>query len=160
MDTEKEKATAALVTKDGQFFFAKGFGHKGEVSGEIAFTTAAIGYQEIITNPINKGKIMLFTCPHIGNVGINAEDSLSKAGQVAGIIVRDYPTSASNYRAKTELTSFLEKEKIVGICELDTRALLQKIRSAGGRLFGIIAYDEKGIDVEKLKKKAMDMKVD
>ncbi len=103
---------------------------------------------------------MLFTFPHIGNVGINAEDSLSKAGQVAGVIVRNYPTLASNYRAKTELVSFLEKEKIVGICELDTRALLQKIKSARGGLFGIIAYDKKGIDVEKLKKKAMDMKVD
>lgn len=152
-----EKVKAALVTKDGLFFFANGFGAEGEVSGEIVFDTGMIGYQEAITNPNYSDKIVNFVFPHIGNVGINDEDAVAKKVYASGLIVRNYPTESSNWRTTQEFADCLKSQNVVGIWGIDTRALVKKIRNSKGGLYGIIAYDEKGLDIDALKKKASEI---
>lgn len=152
------KAKAALVTKDGEVFLCKGFGAQAEVEGEIVFNTAMTGYQESLTDPSYVHQLMVFTFPHIGNVGINQEDWQSHRAMVSGMIVRNYPTVPSNWRSERSLDSWLISENVVGLCGIDTRALTKKIRRANGGLYGIAAYNEKGIDIQRLIDKAATIK--
>jgi len=145
---------AALVTKGGDVFLCRGFGKQGEASGEIVFNTAMSGYQESLTDPSYLNQIMVFTFPHIGNAGVNSEDYQSYGIRAAGLIVRNYPTSPSNWRAEQDFITWVREQGITGLCEIDTRALVKKIRASKGGLYGIIAYSENGLDIEDLKRKA------
>lgn len=150
---------AAFITKDGEVFLATGFGAEQEIMGEITLNSSVTGYQEVLTDPNNKGKIIVFTFPHIGNVGANAEDKLSDEIQVSGVILRNLPTEPSNWRAEEDFVLYLKKHNKVGLCHIDTRALASKIKTAGGSLYGIIAYNEKGLDIERLQEHARSMGV-
>jgi carbamoyl-phosphate synthase small subunit len=145
---------AVLCLADGSFFFGKGVGIKGETHGEICFNTAITGYQEILTDPSYAGQIITFTFPHIGNVGCNDDDKEAQKVFCNGLVIREDITTDSNFRSKSHLNSWLIKNKISGICGIDTRALTRAIRTKGAGNV-IIAYVKDGevLDTAKLTKK-------
>ncbi|MBM3618323.1 MAG: carbamoyl phosphate synthase small subunit, partial [Alphaproteobacteria bacterium] len=108
-------ADAALVLADGTVFYGKGLGAKGiSVAGELCFNTAMTGYQEILTDPSYAGQIIVFTFPHIGNVGVNGEDIESKTTSARGIVLREGITTPSNFRSEHHFNEWLEERKIAG----------------------------------------------
>ena len=121
---------ALLALEDGTIFEGKAIGAMGESIGEVVFNTSMTGYQEILTDPSYKKQIVNFTYPHIGNVGINAEDDESSHIHASGIIVRDLALD-SHWRAKFSLNDFLIKHHLTGIAGIDTRALTRKLRTQG-----------------------------
>ena len=139
--------TAAIVLQNGKIFKGYGIGAKGKNVGEICFNTAMTGYQEILTDPSYSGQIITFTFPHIGNVGVNAEDiessNLASHSGVRGCILKDHITDPANYRATDHFNKWLEARDIVGICGIDTRALTKYIRE-NGMQNAIIAHDLSG----------------
>jgi carbamoyl-phosphate synthase small subunit len=135
-----EMPRAILALEDGTFFVGRGFGRPGETTGEVVFNTALCGYQEVLTDPSYRGQIVTMTYPHIGNYGVNRDDVESAKPQVAGFVVREVSTRASSWRASGELNRYLEEAGIVGIAEIDTRALTRHIRSRGA-MRGIISTD-------------------
>jgi carbamoyl-phosphate synthase small subunit len=148
------EANAVLVLADGSVFWGIGVGAEGEVVGEVCFNTSMTGYQEILTDPSYAGQIITFTFPHIGNVGANAEDIESLKPAARGLILREPITTPSNWRANAHLQGWLEKNRLVGICGLDTRALTHRIRD-GGAPNGVIAFHKSGtFDVEALLRQA------
>ncbi|MCB2152077.1 MAG: carbamoyl phosphate synthase small subunit, partial [Rhodobacteraceae bacterium] len=94
-----EKPTACLALADGTLFFGHGFGATGETVAELCFNTAMTGYQEIMTDPSYAGQVVTFTFPHVGNVGVNAEDDEANEPVAAGMVVKWDPTEPSNWRA-------------------------------------------------------------
>lgn len=128
---------AILALEDGTVFRGRSFGALGQSSGEVVFNTSMTGYQEIITDPSYARQIITFTYPHIGNTGINLEDMESFEVWSAGVIIRDLPLNASNWRMKQSLATFLAEKKVVAIAEIDTRRLTRKLRD-GGPLNGAI----------------------
>jgi carbamoyl-phosphate synthase small subunit len=132
------EGTAILALEDGTVFEGRGFGRAGETTGEVVFNTALCGYQEVLTDPSYAGQIVTMTYPHIGNYGVNPEDVESARPQVAGFVVREVSTRASSWRAAGELHRYLDEAGIVGISEIDTRALTRHIRSHGAKR-GIIS---------------------
>ncbi len=153
-----EKPTAVLVLADGTTVYGRGLGAAGEAVGEICFNTAMTGYQEILTDPSYAGQIITFTFPHIGNVGVNAEDveNASPAAAMAarGAIFRSDVTSPSNYRAQLDLSAWMRRRGIIGIAGVDTRALTARIREHG-MPHGVIAHNASGqFDIAALKKRA------
>jgi carbamoyl-phosphate synthase small subunit len=126
-------ARALLALEDGAVFEGRSFGARGETSGEVVFNTALCGYQEVLTDPSYAGQIVTMTYPHIGNYGVNREDVESARPQVAGFVVREASTLASSWRASGELHRYLEEHGIVGISEIDTRALTRHLRSHGAK---------------------------
>jgi carbamoyl-phosphate synthase small subunit len=130
-DTIPEPYTAALILPDGCRFFGYGIGAQSTTFGEICFNTAMTGYQEILTDPSYAGQIVTFTAPHIGNTGCNSEDMESRESFVAGLILRELPTEASNFRSEENLNQWLSENGITGICGIDTRALTRHIRLNG-----------------------------
>ena len=122
---------AILALEDGTYYEGLNFGAEGEVYGEVVFTTSMTGYQEIITDPSFKGQIVTMTCPLIGNVGVNEEDVESDRPQAEGFIVKEISEVYSNWRAEDSFENYLKKYGVVGICEIDTRELVKKLRSAG-----------------------------
>ena len=157
--TEEAKISAALILKDGEVFVAKGFGAQKIITGEIVFNTGMTGYQEVLTDPSYVGQIITFSFPHIGNVGINDQDNQDKKINASGLIVRNLPTNASNWRAAQDLNVWFEKNNVTGIACIDTRWLVKKIRKTHGGLYGLIAYDENGLDIQALKKKAAEIEI-
>jgi len=154
------KATAVLVLADGQVLKGQGVGATGEAVGEVCFNTAMSGYQEILTDPSYAGQIITFTFPHIGNVGVNAEDieNASPAGASAarGAIFRAPITSPSNYRAQLDLSAWMKRRGIVGLAGVDTRALTALIRDKG-MPHGVIAHNPAGqFNIDALAKRARD----
>jgi carbamoyl-phosphate synthase small subunit len=125
------RARAVLALEDGTVFEGRSFGHAGEVSGEVVFNTALCGYQEVLTDPSYAGQIVTMTYPHIGNYGVNPEDVESARPQVSGFVVREASTVVSSWRASGTLDRYLDAHGIVGISEIDTRALTRHIRSRG-----------------------------
>jgi carbamoyl-phosphate synthase small subunit len=122
----------ALVLKDGTVFEGQIFGEIQPVSsGEVVFNTALSGYQEILSDPSYAGQIITFTNPHIGNYGINQDDSESRGIFARGMIVRDYDEHYSNHRANQSLDAWLKKAGISAISGLDTRKLTRHIREHG-----------------------------
>ncbi len=113
---------------DGTVFRGRSIGAAGATLGEVVFNTAITGYQEILTDPSYAGQIVTLTYPHIGNTGVNDEDE--EAGRVfaAGLIVRDVPQRASNFRMQRDLSSYLRDQGIVGIADIDTRRLAFCVR--------------------------------
>lgn len=120
---------SALVLDNGTFFLGTSIGSESEAFGEICFNTGMTGYQETITDPSYTSQIIVFTFPHVGNVGCNDQDleSITKTG-TSGIILRETPTSDSNWRASQTLDSFLKTKSIAGISGIDTRKLTSEIR--------------------------------
>ncbi|HXF04818.1 MAG TPA: glutamine-hydrolyzing carbamoyl-phosphate synthase small subunit [Blastocatellia bacterium] len=122
---------ALLALEDGRYFFGRAFGATGERTGEIVFNTSMIGYQEILTDPSYAGQIVVMTYPHIGNYGVNQADVESRRPFVEGFVVREYSAHFSNWRAEGSLDDYLKLHGIVGISEIDTRALVRHIRERG-----------------------------
>ncbi len=138
--TTPENPRAILALEDGTFFVGRGFGRRGETTGEVVFNTALCGYQEVLTDPSYHGQIVTMTYPHVGNHGVNADDAESARPQVAGFVVREIATRASSWRSTGELNHYLEEAGVVGISEIDTRALTRHLRSRGA-MRGIISTE-------------------
>ena len=136
---------AVLVLEDETRFNGQAFGALGRTVGEAVFTTGMTGYQETLTDPSYAGQIVLMTAPHIGNTGINDDDDESRRMWVAGLVVRDPSRVASHHRARRSLDETLAREKIVGISEVDTRAITRHIRSAGAMRAGV--FSGPGLDL-------------
>jgi carbamoyl-phosphate synthase small subunit len=132
---------AVLALEDGTVFEGRSFGREGEVTGEVVFNTALCGYQEVLTDPSYAGQIVTMTYPHIGNYGVNREDVESSRPQVAGFIVREASTVVSSWRASGELARYLDEHGIVGISEIDTRALTRHLRTHGAKRGVVSAVD-------------------
>jgi carbamoyl-phosphate synthase small subunit len=139
------KLPAILALADGTTFRGTSIGVKGSTVGEVVFNTAMTGYQEILTDPSYTEQIITFTYPHIGNTGINPEDLESNKVCAKGLIIRDAPIAYSNFRATMSLFDYLKEQKIVGISEIDTRALTKYLRENGAQSGCIMAgsVDEK-----------------
>ena len=130
---------ALLALADGTVFHGLGIGASGSSVGEVVFNTAMTGYQEILTDPSYCRQIVTLTYPHIGNTGVNSEDQESSAVYAAGLVIRDLPLRASNWRSQQSLPDYLEANKIVAIAGIDTRRLTRILRSNGAQAGCIIA---------------------
>jgi carbamoyl-phosphate synthase small subunit len=142
---------AILALADGRVFHGKSLGARGEVTGEVVFNTSMTGYQEILTDPSYAGEIVTMTYPQIGNYGINLEDVESARPHLAGFIVREACDYPSNWRSKMSLDAYLKENGIVGIQDIDTRALVRHIRDKGAQT-GIISSAD--TDPQSLVEKA------
>jgi carbamoyl-phosphate synthase small subunit len=127
------RAPALLALADGTVFRGISVGALGTTTGEVVFNTAMTGYQEILTDPSYRGQIVTLTYPHVGNVGVNAEDVESKRIHAAGLIIRDLPRRISNFRANADLASYLREAGIVAIADIDTRRLTRLLREQGAQ---------------------------
>ena len=136
-----------LVIEDGSVWSGRSFGAKGTAVGEVVFNTSLTGYQEILTDPSYAGQFVLFTCPEIGNVGINLEDMESTQAHMGAMLVRHLSLNVSNYRSAMSLPEFLEQQNVIGISEIDTRAITRRLRDTGC-LNGIITTDASKSDEE------------
>ena len=125
--------SAVLVLADGAVFSGRSIGARGFSAGEVVFNTAMTGYQEILTDPSYCRQIVTLTYPHIGNTGINAEDEESSRIHAAGLVVRDLPPLVSNWRSQGDLSSYLKKQGIVAIADIDTRKLTRILREKGAQ---------------------------
>ncbi|MGL4859925.1 MAG: glutamine-hydrolyzing carbamoyl-phosphate synthase small subunit [Enterobacteriaceae bacterium] len=125
------KRSALLVTEDGTQFYGKSIGAQGITVGEVVFNTSMTGYQEILTDPSYSHQIITLTYPHIGNVGINPGDQESPLIHAAGLVIRDLPLIASNFRSEQSLDSYLKQHNIVAIADIDTRRLTRLLREKG-----------------------------
>ncbi len=133
---------AVLVLEDGTRYAGHAYGARGRTRGEAVFATGMTGYQETITDPSYAGQIVMMTAPHIGNTGVNDEDPESRRIWVSGFVVRDPSRIVSNYRANGSLDEQLEKEGIVGISGVDTRAITRRLRDAGVMRSGIFSGED------------------
>lgn len=124
---------AVLVLADGTVFKGVSIGADGHAAGEVVFNTAMTGYQEILTDPSYTGQVVTLTYPHIGNTGTNAEDAESEKCHAAGLIIRDLPTLASNWRMQETLPAYLQRNNVVAIANIDTRRLTRLIREQGAQ---------------------------
>jgi len=147
MNKEKQ---AILLLEDGREFHGSAFGYEGETVGEVCFNTGMSGYQEILTDPSYCKQIVTMTSPHIGNYGINKEDVESDRIQVAGFIIKEESTVPSNWRSNQSIGDYLNDHKIVGIRNIDTRAVTRHIRDHGA-MNGIISSID--LNIENLKEK-------
>lgn len=130
---------ALLALEDGTLFWGESIGIDGQTVGEVVFNTAMTGYQEILTDPSYAQQIVTFTYPHIGNVGCNVEDEESSKVYASGLIIRDLPLLASNWRKEATLEDYLRKHGVVGICDIDTRKLTRILREKGAQNGCIVA---------------------
>ncbi|TDX24656.1 carbamoyl-phosphate synthase small subunit [Modicisalibacter xianhensis] len=135
---------AILALEDGSVFHGSAIGADGQTSGEVVFNTAMTGYQEILTDPSYARQIVTLTYPHIGNTGVNAEDVESDRIYVAGLVIRDLPLLASNFRSEQTLDAYLKSQNILGIADIDTRRLTRILRDKGAQNGAILA----GADAE------------
>ncbi len=125
------KPTACIALSDGSVFFGHGFGATGDVVAELVFNTAMTGYQEIMTDPSYAGQVVTFTFPHIGNTGVTDEDDETATPVAAGMVVKWDPTAPSNWRATSDLQSWMGRMGRIGIGGIDTRRLTRAIRQQG-----------------------------
>tara|TARA_B110000977_G_C11070201_1_gene489310 strand:- start:382 stop:1518 length:1137 start_codon:yes stop_codon:yes gene_type:complete len=123
--------TAILALEDGSVFKGVAIGAEGVTSGETVFNTAMTGYQEILTDPSYAKQIVTLTYPHIGNTGINSEDAESRDVWCAGLVIRDLPLLASNFRSEQSLSDYLKANSVIGIADIDTRRLTRILREKG-----------------------------
>jgi len=138
---------ATLVLEDGTTLAGTGFGAETDTVFELVFNTSMTGYQEILTDPSYRGQGVLFTCPHIGNVGVNREDYESECPQISAAVVRALSPVVSNWRAEQPLADWLAKHDIPGISDVDTRFLTRRLRDGGTQK---AALSTKGTDAAKL----------
>ena len=130
---------AILALADGTLFRGFSIGAPGATCGEVVFNTAITGYQEILTDPSYSRQIVTLTYPHIGNVGCNAEDFESGANYAAGLVIRDLPLRAENWRMQDTLPDYLQKHGVVAIVGIDTRKLTRILREKGAQAGCIMA---------------------
>ena len=130
---------ALLALEDGSLFHGVSIGATGQAVGEVVFNTAMTGYQEILTDPSYSQQMVTLTYPHIGNVGSNDEDAESGKVQLAGLIQREVPRPASNWRNTTGFSDYLEEHRVVAIAEIDTRRLTRILRDKGAQNGCILA---------------------
>ena len=143
---------ALLALEDGALFLGRAVGADGEATGEVVFNTAMTGYQEILTDPSYSGQLVCLTYPLIGNYGVNEDDPESRQPWTRGLIVRELAARHSNWRATGDLGSYLKKHGIVGIDEVDTRALTRHLRLHGAKTGVISTVDlEPGSLVRKAR---------
>ncbi len=133
---------ALLALEDGSLFWGTSLGAEGETVGEVVFNTSLTGYQEILTDPSYFKQIVTLTCPHIGNVGVNAEDEESSSIMAQGLIIRDCPPTISNFRAEKSLPDYLKEQNVVAITDIDTRKLTRILRDKGAQSGVIITGDQ------------------
>ncbi len=138
--TATSPTPAFLALADGRIFQGVSLGAVGNTIGEVCFNTSMTGYQEILTDPSYTDQIITFTYPHIGNVGVNEVDMESDKISVRGLIVRAPARQTSNYRAEQSLEAWLQANNVVGIADIDTRALVRHLRDNGSQT-GVIASD-------------------
>ncbi|MCO4209579.1 glutamine-hydrolyzing carbamoyl-phosphate synthase small subunit [Aeromonas hydrophila] len=131
--------TALLVLEDGTVFKGVSIGAEGCSVGEVVFNTSMTGYQEILTDPSYSRQIVTLTYPHIGNTGTNSEDEESSQIHAQGLIIRDLPIIASNFRNQQSLSEYLKSHNIVGIADIDTRKLTRILREKGAQAGCILA---------------------
>ena len=124
---------AILALADGTLFRGQAIGAAGASAGEVVFNTAMTGYQEILTDPSYAGQIVTLTYPHVGNTGVNGEDVESRQIHAAGLVIRDLPRVASNWRSTQDLSSYLRDAGVLGICGIDTRKLTRMLREHGAQ---------------------------
>ncbi len=122
---------ALLALEDGKIFRGRACGAHGIICGEVVFNTSMTGYQEILTDPSYAGQIVCMTYPHIGNYGVNSQDVESARPWVSGFIVRELSHRFSHWRGQLDLDRYLKEHNIIGLCEVDTRALTRHIRERG-----------------------------
>jgi carbamoyl-phosphate synthase small subunit len=145
-----------LLLEDGRAFRGQAYGATGTVFGEVVFNTSMTGYQEVLTDPSYAGQIVAMTSPQIGNYGVNPEDAESRAVQVAGFAIHEAPPRFSNWRARESLAAYLERNGVIGITDLDVRALTRHIRSKGAMRGAIApAGAEEGLLERILEQPAM-----
>ena len=130
---------ALLALADGSVFEGVSIGIDGKTTGEVVFNTALTGYQEILTDTSYRQQIVTLTYPHIGNVGVNAEDAESGAVQLAGLVIREIPRPHSNFRSTQDFTAYLQAQKVVAIAGIDTRRLTRILRDKGAQNGAILA---------------------
>ena len=130
---------AILALADGTVLVGNSIGAAGSTVGEVVFNTAMTGYQEILTDPSYCQQIVTLTYPHIGNYGVNAQDVEAAKVHVAGLIIKDLPLVASNFRASMTLSQYLVQQNTVSIANLDTRQLTRHLRTAGAQNGCILA---------------------
>ena len=127
------RTAAILALSDGTLFKGYSIGAEGHSVGEVVFNTALTGYQEILSDPSYAKQIITLTYPHIGNVGTNAEDEESSQIWSAGLVIRDLPLLASNFRSEQTLDEYLKAKNVLGIAGIDTRKLTRIIREKGAQ---------------------------
>lgn len=147
--------SAVLALEDGSLFWGSAIGSDGETSGEVVFNTAMTGYQEILTDPSYSRQIVTLTYPHIGNTGITPLDNESSSVHASGLVIRDLPLMASNWRKQLSLDDYLKRENVVAIADIDTRRLTRILREKGARNGCIMTGENKdSIDVDAALAKA------
>jgi len=140
---------AVLALADGTVFRGHSIGAATQAAGEVVFNTAMTGYQEILTDPSYCRQIVTLTYPHIGNTGINPEDVESTRIHAAGLVIRDLPVRASNWRATETLSDYLRREGVPGIAGIDTRKLTRILREKGAQSGCLIAAAEAGDAIDE-----------
>jgi len=135
------KRPALLVLADGSVFRGTAIGADGLSVGEVVFNTAITGYQEILTDPSYAQQIVTLTYPHIGNTGTTTEDAECERVWASGLVIRDLPLLASNFRNQQSLSDFLKARNVVGIADIDTRRLTRLLRDKGAQNGAIMAGD-------------------
>jgi carbamoyl-phosphate synthase small subunit len=138
------RLTGRLALADGAVLRGVGFGATGARAGELCFNTAMTGYQEILTDPSYAGQIVTFTFPHVGNVGANPEDDEAGAAAALGAVMREAPTSPSNWRAAEPFRDWLGRRGLIGLGGVDTRRLARMIRAKGAP-HAVIAHHPDGV---------------
>eukprot|EP01059_Diplonema_ambulator_P003611 TRINITY_DN13309_c0_g1_i2.p2 TRINITY_DN13309_c0_g1~~TRINITY_DN13309_c0_g1_i2.p2 ORF type:complete len:396 (+),score=-95.55 TRINITY_DN13309_c0_g1_i2:842-2029(+) len=141
---------ALLLLENGEEFSGYAAGSLGMTVAELIFNTAMTGYQEVLTDPSYKEQIVVFSAPHIGNTGVNRFDVESASVAVKGLVMRELSTYTSSWRAEESLTTYLEKNAVIGIFGVDTRRLVQILRDSGAQVAAIMA-GEGYIDRDKAK---------
>ena len=137
--THAARPHAILALADGTVFIGNSIGAAGTTVGEVVFNTSMTGYQEVLTDPSYCQQLVTLTYPHIGNYGINAEDAESSKVHVAGLIIKDLPLLASNFRMSQTLSDYLVQEHTVAIADIDTRQLTRHLRQKGAQNGCILA---------------------
>ncbi|WP_040160529.1 glutamine-hydrolyzing carbamoyl-phosphate synthase small subunit [Mobilicoccus massiliensis] len=144
------RTPAVLVLEDGRTFRGDAYGALGETVGEAVFSTGMSGYQETLTDPSFHRQVVVMTAPHIGNTGVNDEDTESARIWVSGYVVRDPALRPSNWRSRRTLEDDLREQGVVGISGIDTRALTRHLREAGAMRVGIFSGRELSDDIDGL----------
>jgi len=142
------KHAALLALADGSLFYGQSIGVAGQRVGEVVFNTAMTGYQEILTDPSYCQQIVTLTYPHIGNVGVNAQDEESQNVFAAGLVIRDLPLLESNWRSEGSLETYLQQHKVVSIAGIDTRRLTRILREKGAQNGCLVAAAPEQINAE------------
>ncbi len=141
---------AVLILEDGRTFRGRSYGAVGSTVGEAVFNTGMTGYQETLTDPSYQGQVVVMTSPHVGNTGMNDEDPESRQIWVAGYVVRDPSPIPSNWRSRRSLDEELVDAGVVGIRDIDTRALTRHLRDRGAMRVGIFSGAEAAADPDAL----------